>query len=143
MFVKIFVPEITGVFETEKFYFTLRLFLNRMKYIIIFGLLIGGVFTCLGQDITANAEVSVESEPLTSILIDDPLLLVSSMKTARIVSKGEFEKINHSQIAYIQIITDPSSTFIYGDKAKNGVVLIVMKDTQLSDKYSTKKRRHR
>ena len=114
-----------------------------MKYIIIFGLLIGGTFTCLGQDITADADVSGESEPSVRILIDDPLFLVSSMKTARIVSRDEFEKINHQHISYIQVIRDPSSTVIYGDKAKNGVVLIVMKDIQLPDRYSTKKRRHK
>ena len=114
-----------------------------MKCLIILGLLIGGASTCLGQDFVANAAISTETETAIHILIDEPLFLVSTMKTARIVTKDEFEKINHLQIAYIQVITDPSSTIIYGDKAKNGVVLVVMKENLLSDRYSPKKRRHR
>ena len=114
-----------------------------MKCLIILGLLIGGASTCLSQDFSANADVSSESEPAISILIDDPLFLVSSMKTARIVTKDEFEKISLQQIAYIQVITDPSSTIIYGDRAKNGVVLIVMKENLLSERFTAKRRRHR
>lgn len=114
-----------------------------MKCLIILGLLIGGASTCLSQDFVANAVASSESEAAINILLEDPLFLVSSMKTARIVSKDEFEKINHHHIAYIQVITDPSNTIIYGDKAKNGVVLIVLKENLLSERYSPKKRRHR
>ena len=105
-----------------------------MKCLIIFGILVGGVFTCLGQDFVANADISTESETAINILIDEPLFLVSTMKTARIVTRDDFEKINHLHIAYIQVITDPSSTVIYGDKAKNGVVLIVMKENLLPDR---------
>ena len=114
-----------------------------MKCLLIFGLLIGGASTCLSQDFVANADASSDPETAISLLLADPLFLVSSMKTARIVTKDEFEKINHHHIAYIQVITDPSSTIIYGDKAKNGVVLIVMKEDPLSERYSPKKRRHR
>ena len=114
-----------------------------MKCLLILGLLIGGASTCLSQDLIANADLSTESVPAVSILLEDPLFLVSSMKTARIVTKDEFEKISHQKIAYIQVITDPYSTLIYGDKAKNGVVLIVMKENAFLDGYSPKKRRHK
>jgi hypothetical protein len=118
-----------------------------MKCLLIFGLLIGGVFSGVAQDLTTTSEVPVESDLTTILAGDEPLYLVSSMKTARIITKDEFEKINTHQVDYIQVIRDPSSTVIYGDKAKNGVVLIVMKanlfpEKSFSEKYS-KKRKHR
>jgi hypothetical protein len=39
------------------------------------------------------------------------------------------------------MINDPSSTYIYGEKAKNGIVLIVMKGNTFSEKFAGKKRR--
>ena len=116
-----------------------------MKCLLIFGLLIGGVFSSAAQDLATPSEGTLGSDLI--INLTEPLYLVSSMKTAKIVTKEEFEKINSDQIDYIQVIRDPSSTIIYGDKAKNGVVLIVMKgilfpEKSFSEKYS-KKRKHR
>jgi len=114
-----------------------------MKYLMIFGLLIGGTLTCLSQDFVAKAEVASEADIAISIVGDEPLFLVSSLKTAKIITKDEFDKISYDQIDYIQMISDPSSTIIYGDKAKNGVVLVVMKGTSLSERYTAKRRRHK
>lgn len=118
-----------------------------MKCLLIFGLLIGGVFSGVAQDLATSSEGTIESDLTLNLSGDEPLYLVSSMKTAKIVTKDEFEKINTDQVDYIQVIRDPSSTVIYGDKAKNGVVLIVMKsnlfpEKSFSEKYS-KKRKHR
>jgi hypothetical protein len=41
------------------------------------------------------------------------------------------------------MINDPSSTYIYGEKAKNGIVLIVMKGNAFSEKFAGKKRRNK
>lgn len=113
-----------------------------MKCLLILGLLIGGVFTSQAQDLTTTTESPIQSELTIEFSGDEPLYLVSSMKTARIVTKDEFEKINSDQIDYIQVIRDPSSTIIYGDKAKNGVVLIVMKGVLFPEKYA-KRRKHK
>jgi hypothetical protein len=62
---------------------------------------------------------------------------------AKIISKDEFEKINTDHIQYISVINDPSSVHIYGDKGKNGVVLIVMKSELMADKFSARKKRQK
>ena len=118
-----------------------------MKCLLILGLLIGCVLTSGAQDLTTTSETPIESELTIELSSSEPLYLVSSMKTAKIVTKDEFEKINSDQIDYIQVIKDPSSTIIYGDKARNGVVLIVMKgfsfpEKSFSEKYS-RKRKHK
>lgn len=114
-----------------------------MKYILIFSLLFVGALSCLGQDFVTKSETASEPDAAIQIVGDEELFLVSSFKTARIITKDEFEKISLDQIDYIQVIKDPSSTIIYGDKARNGVVLVVMKGTFLSDRYTTKRRRNR
>lgn len=114
-----------------------------MKYLLIVGMLIGGFMPGLAQEITEKSEIIAELDVAVNPLAGEPLYLISSMKTAKIITKDQFEKINQDQVDYIQVINDPSSTHIYGDKAKNGVVLIVMKGGSFSDRYSTKKRRHK
>jgi hypothetical protein len=106
-----------------------------MKFLLMFGLLLGGLLPGVAQDIENKSEPS-EFDVLVNPLSDERLYLVSSMKTAKIITKDQFEKINQDQVDYIQVINDPSSIYIYGDKAKNGVVLIVMKNI-------VKKRKHR
>jgi archaellum component FlaG (FlaF/FlaG flagellin family) len=102
----------------------------------MFGLLIGGVLPGLAQDIGNKSEMPSDLDMMVDNLIYEPLYLVSSMKTAKIITKDQYEKINQDQVDYIRVINDPSSIHIYGDKAKNGVVLIVMKNI-------AKKRKHK
>jgi hypothetical protein len=113
-----------------------------MKYLMMFGFLVASSTLCLAQDI----EEKVDGTSDVLVLADagmQPLYVVSAMKTAKIISKDEFDKLNQSQIDYIQVINDPSSTTIYGEKARNGVVLVVMKGTSISEKFSGRKKRQR
>ena len=114
-----------------------------MKCLLIVGFLLGGVFTCPAQDLIATPEASTEMDEGIELAVDEPLYLVSSMKTAKIITRDQFEKINHDQVDYIHVIKDPASIGIYGDKARNGVVLVVMKDNSFSEKYSSKRRRQK
>ncbi len=111
-----------------------------MKFLLLAGLLIGGVLPGLAQDIAGKTETPSEFD-LTVDPGHEPLYLVSSMKSARLISKDQFDKIDHEQVDYIKMINDPSSTYIYGEKAKNGIVLIVMKGNAFSEKFAGKKRR--
>lgn len=90
-----------------------------------------------------TSEKSAATTDLSNPLDVDPLYLRSANGTAKIISKEEFDRINTEQIDYIQILNDPSSVYIYGDKGKNGVVLIVMKGDSFSAKYPGRKRRQR
>lgn len=109
-----------------------------MKYLLIVGLMIGGCSLGLAQ---GSADKSISAEVSASVL--EPLYVVSAMKSAKIITKGEFDKISPDDIDYVKMIDDPSSLYIYGDKAKNGVMLIVLKGNSVFEKYSSKKRRHR
>ena len=54
-----------------------------------------------------------------------------------------YDKISREDIDYIKVINDPQSLNIYGDKARHGVVLVVLKGNSVSEKYSVKKRKQR
>jgi hypothetical protein len=114
-----------------------------MKFLLIFTLLLGGVLTGRAQDLTSTPDATTELDGLIDLGGGEPLYLVSSMKTAKIITKDQFEKIDQDQVDYIQMIKDPSSIAMYGDKARNGVVLIVMKGNSISEKYSSKRRRQK
>ena len=73
----------------------------------------------------------------------DPLFVRSYRGIAKIITKDEFEKITTSEIEYISVIKDPSSIHIYGDKAKHGVILVVMKGGSGAEKFSARKRRQK
>ena len=113
-----------------------------MKYLLIFGFIVGCCSMALSQEIADKPVVPSSFDPADNTLNTDPLYLRSIGGSAKIISKDEFEKIDAEDINYIKIITDPSSIYIYGDKGKNGVMLIVMKST-FSEKYSGKKRRQK
>jgi len=114
-----------------------------MKFLLIFTLLLGGVLTGRAQDLTVTTEGTTELGGVIDLGEGEPLYLVSSMQTAKIITKDQFEKIDQDQVDYIQVIKDPSSIAMYGDKARNGVVLIVMKGNSFSEKYSSKRRRQK
>jgi hypothetical protein len=114
-----------------------------MKFLLIFTMLLGGVLTGRAQDLTATPDGTTELGGVIDLGGGEPLYLVSSMQTAKIITKDQFEKINQDQVDYIQVIRDPSSVAMYGDKARNGVVLIVMKGNSFSEKYSSKRRRNK
>ena len=112
-----------------------------MKYLLIVGFLIGTCSLGLAQE--NKSEIVAELDVTVDPAIDEPLYVVSSMKTAKIITKDQFEKISHDDIDYVKVINDPSAIHIYGDKARHGVVLVVLKGTSFSEKYPAKKRRER
>jgi hypothetical protein len=115
-----------------------------MKYLLIAGLLICGCMVAAAQEIGDKTATTLEYSPLENSLSGDPLYVRSVNGSAKIISKDEFERILETdQVSYVQHITDPSSIFIYGDKGKNGVILIVMKGDSFSSKYPGRKRRQR
>lgn len=112
---------------------------RKMKYLLIVGILIGSCSLGLAQGNIDNSEVTAALD----VAANEPLYIVSSMKTAKIVTKDQFEKISREDIDYIKVINDPQSLNIYGDKARHGVVLVVLKGNSVSEKYSVKKRKQR
>ena len=117
-----------------------------MKYLLIAGFLMCGCIVAAAQEFEDKSATSSEFNPLgNSLDLDnDPLYLRSTNGSAKIISKDEFERILASdQIDYIRVINDPSSIYIYGDKGKNGVVLVVMKGDSFSSKFPGRKRKNK
>ena len=114
-----------------------------MKYFLIIGFLLGGFTLTLAQENVESSEVVASAFDASGLECPYPLYVKSVRGSAKIISKEDFEKISSREIAYLSVLNDERSTYIYGDKAKNGVVLVVMKDNSLSEKFSTRKRRNR
>jgi hypothetical protein len=114
-----------------------------MRYLLMIGFLLSGFSLTFAQENRETSEIVTSELDLANAEDLDQLYLQSFWGSAKIISKSEYEKISADEIAYISVINDERSTYIYGDKAKNGVVLVVMKDNSLSERFSTRKRRNR
>lgn len=83
-------------------------------------------------------------EPKVIFSHSGDLLFVKSQRgIAKIITKDEAENLSESTIDYISVLKDPSAIHIYGDKGKNGVVLIVMKNEAARAKVSPRKKQQR
>ena len=115
-----------------------------MKYLLLGCFLFCSCLVAAAQDIGDKTATTADFSSLENSLSGDPLYVRSINGSAKIISKDEYERVLETdQVSYIQHITDPSSIFIYGDKGKNGVILIVMKGDSFSSKYPGRKRRQR
>jgi|GEM_PF-727467 len=65
------------------------------------------------------------SQPQNSQQIDNVLFIVDGKE----ISKEEFNKIDPNSIQALNVLKNESATKLYGDKGKNGVVLITLKKT--------------
>ena len=65
------------------------------------------------------------SQPQNSQPIDNALFIVDGKE----ISKEEFYKIDVKTIQAVNVLKNESATKLYGDKGKNGVVLITLKKT--------------
>ena len=114
-----------------------------MRYLVMIGFLLGGFSLTFAQE-NREASASVTSEFDLANAEDLEQLYVQSFKgSAKIISKARYEKISADDIAYVSINNDQRSTSIYGDRANNGVVLIVLKNNSFSERFSAPKRRNR
>src|SRR5688572_14441349 len=115
-----------------------------MRHLVMIVILMGTCLSLRAQDNSEKSDITVSSlNPALDPMEGGQLYLRSFRGSAKIITKDEFERINSDEIDYIQVLNDERSTYIYGDKGKNGVVLVVMKVNSLSQKFSTRKRRQK
>jgi hypothetical protein len=108
-----------------------------MKSLLVAAFVIGACAMAQGQQIEAEkaqpAQKTEEKAPFvtsgTSIPIPEPLYVLSEGGMTRELSVADLEKLNITQIASIEVITDEESTREYGEKGKNGVLIISLKET--------------
>lgn len=57
----------------------------------------------------------------------EPLFLLSEDGVNREITKEELEKLNITEIAYVEMLMDNESIKEYGEKGRNGVMIISLK----------------
>ncbi len=101
-----------------------------MKSLIVAAFLLGSCAVAYGQE--TNSQVDVV--PVETSVVDhsqpppEPLYVISEGGIFREASKEDLEKINITQIASVEVLIDAELLLAYGDKGKNGVMIISLKD---------------
>lgn len=99
-----------------------------MKYLIV--LLFSFVCTCSiaqKQQKQNSPEIASVKKPVKKVSRGEQLYLLSNGSKTEEISKADFDKIAKDQIEYTRVLKDAALISMYGDKGKNGVVLVVMK----------------
>ena len=104
-----------------------------MKCIMIFAIVACASFQAMAQQ--SSEPNSLKISGLTSLHSSDPLFIVSDDQVSTEIAKEEFERINARDIQSISVLKDPQVLQIYGERGKNGVVLIVMKGDSFSETF--------
>lgn len=82
-----------------------------------------------------QTETSTESLPVQNTLeepasspIPEPLYVISEGGIKKEASKEDLEKLNITQIESVEVLIDNESLQAYGDKGKNGVMIICLRE---------------
>jgi hypothetical protein len=112
-----------------------------MKYLLVAAFALCACLVANGQqrdsERTLSAEKIDEKTPVTVSTpanpIPEPLYVLSEGGMTRELSIADLEKLNITQIASIEVITDEESIREYGEKGKNGVLIISLKETEATN----------
>ena len=105
-----------------------------MKYSIVLLLTCLCTFSFAQKQDKSNSSDVASFKKVAKNADDEQLYLLSSGNKTQEISKAEFEKIAKDQIEYVRELKDPALISMYGDKGKNGVVLVVLKSNAVSKK---------
>lgn len=111
-----------------------------IKYIIILAFVIGLHTTVLSQQNPVPKPVTQDQPaPFKATLNLDPIYKVDSVE----MSREEFERaVALGNIESIQVMNDPKVTALYGDQARNGVIIIITKDRpSFAEEFLSRKKR--
>ena len=112
-----------------------------MKYLIVAAFTLCACVVAYGQQKeskkTETIQNTEEIAPLTvatpASSIPEPLYVLSEGGLTRELSIADIEKLNITQIASIEVITDEESIREYGEKGKNGVLIISLKKIEAAN----------
>lgn len=90
----------------------------------------GLVINPMTKDHTGTEKVTIGGAHSSIRGDSDPLIVVDG----KIISSKEFRELDSSSIQKIDLLKDASAITIYGEKAKNGVILLYMKKKWRSKK---------
>ena len=94
----------------------------------------GLVINPMTKDHTGREKVTIGRANSSTRGGSDPLIVVDG----KIISSKEFRELDSDSIHKIDLLKDAFATTIYGEKAKNGVILLYMKKRWRSKKTSGK-----
>jgi hypothetical protein len=103
-----------------------------MKYIMIVAIVACASFQVLAQQNNKPSLLTVYGSSLQSA---DPLFIISDDQASREITKEEVEKIDKRNIQSISVLKDDKAREAYGEKGKNGVVVLVMKGDSFSETF--------
>lgn len=114
-----------------------------MKFLLVAAFMIGACVVAHGQqNEPKNAQSAQKTEKSTPVTITgtsdpnpipEPLYVLSEGGLMRELSIADLEKLNITQIASIEVITDEESIREYGEKGKNGVLIISLKEIEATN----------
>lgn len=79
------------------------------------------------------------SYKVITTLNQQPLLILQSADTHSEITNVELEQIDSRRIKEIRVLDSGESFKLYGDKGKNGVMVITLKGNLFSENYSRRK----
>jgi hypothetical protein len=101
-----------------------------MKSLIVAAFLVCSCAVAYGQ----HTNSQVEPPLVETTQVDpsqpppDPLFVISNGGIQKEASKEDLEKLSITQIASVEVLIDSESLLAYGEKGKNGVMIISLKE---------------
>ena len=100
-----------------------------MKCLIVAAFTICSCALAHAQQIDAQKEVQpVQNSEIAPPPPPEPLFVISEGGIKKEASKEDLEKLVITQIASVEVILDTESLREYGEKGKNGVMIICLND---------------
>jgi len=106
-----------------------------MKYITFIIFAIGA---CSFSQIKAqqkNEPTPLKISGSTSLYSSEPLVIIVDDQTKRQITQNNFEGIDQRDIQSISVLKDYKALEAYGERGRNGVVIIVMKGDSFSETF--------
>jgi hypothetical protein len=98
-------------------------------------LIVAAFFVCSCAVVFAQETNSkVETVPVDNTIVDpslpppEPLYVISEGGIQKEATKEDLEKLNIMQIASVEVLLDAESLLAYGERGKNGVMIISLKE---------------
>lgn len=106
-----------------------------MKYIVALILVISfySSIPSLAQENAKPSQLIVSGSGVYNA--PDPLFIISEGESMKEITPEELGKISTNDIQSVSVLKDPQALLVYGEKARNGVVVLVMKDKSFLENF--------
>jgi hypothetical protein len=102
-----------------------------MKSLIVAAFLLGSCAFAYGQETNSQVDVPpVETVVVHSEPPPEPLYVIAEGGIFKEASKEDLEKLNITQIASVEVLMDTELLLAYGEKGKNGVMIISLREDE-------------